>query len=75
MGSELEMDLLRSQKEGERSRRNRQSVGLTHTPNSGATPQVRTTNSNADGTALTGQTDKLKSSFNDSGKLTNSAII
>ena len=65
---------MRSQKEGERSRRNRQSVGLSHnhTP---TTPQVRTTNSNADGTALTGQTDKLKSSLNDSGKLTNSALV
>ena len=75
MGTELEMDLLKSQKEGERSRRNRQSVSLTQTPNSGATPQVRTTNSNADGTALTGQTDKMKSSLNESGKLSNSAII
>ena len=75
MGSELEKDLLKSYKEGERSRRNRQSVSLTQTPKSGATPQVRTTNSNADGTALTGQTDKLKSSLNDSGKLSNSAII
>ena len=65
---------MRSQKEGERSRKGRQSVGFSHnhTP---TTPQVRTTNSNAAGSALTGQTDKLKSSLNDSGKLTNSAVI
>ena len=34
-----------------------------------------TTNSNADGTALTGQTDKLKSSLNDSGRLIHSTTI